>query len=123
MNAPTMTASVSGTPAPAVPWHGAAPSHEVLGPGARRVLVGTMLGAHLLAGWALLQVPAVRQAAAELAPIMVDLIAPVPQAPPKPVPPPPRPVARAENKCARTFRRPARPAWRRRRASAGRCCS
>lgn len=92
MNASTMTASASDTPVPAVPWHGAAPSHEVLGPGARRVLVGAMLGAHLLAGWALLQVPAVRQVAAELAPIMVDLIAPVPQAPPKPPPPAPRPV-------------------------------
>lgn len=92
MNASTMTASASDTLVPAVPWHGAAPSHEVLGPGARRVLVGAMLGAHLLAGWALLQVPAVRQVAAELAPIMVDLIAPVPQAPPKPPPPAPRPV-------------------------------
>lgn len=63
-------------------------SPDALGPGAKRVLLGTMLGAHLLAGWALLQVPAVRQAAAEVAPMMVDLIAPTPEAPP-PLPPPP----------------------------------
>ena len=97
MNASTMTASAPDllapvvTPAPALRGNRAA-SHEVLGPGAQRALLGAMLGAHLLAGWALLQVPAVRQVAAEMAPIMVDLIAPVPQAPPKPVPPPPRPV-------------------------------
>lgn len=74
-------------------------SPETLGPGAQRVLLGTMLGAHLLAGWALLQVPAVRQAAAEVAPMMVDLIAPTPEAPPPPPPPmvqpktPPPPAA------------------------------
>jgi protein TonB len=67
-------------------------AHDVLSPGAQRALLGAMLGAHLLAGWALLQVPAVRQVAADFAPIRVDLIAPVPQAPPKPVPPPPHPV-------------------------------
>ena len=65
-------------------------SPDALGPGAKRVLLGTMLGAHLLAGWALLQVPAVRAAAAEVAPMMVDLIAPTPQAPPPPPPPPPK---------------------------------
>ncbi|MFM2056555.1 MAG: hypothetical protein RLY71_940 [Pseudomonadota bacterium] len=68
-------------------------SPDILGPGARRALLGAMLGAHLLAGWALLQVPAVRQAAGELAPIMVELIAPSPVAPPPPPPPPPRSVA------------------------------
>jgi protein TonB len=79
-------------------------SPETLGPGTRRALAGAMLGAHLLAGWALLQVPAVRQAAAEVAPIMVDLIAPTPEAPrpppppalrPKTPPPPPAPVLAA----------------------------
>ena len=81
-------------------------SPDALGPGAKRVLLGTMLGAHLLAGWALLQVPAVREAAAEVAPMMVDLIAPTPQAPPPPPPvpkvqpklppPPPAPVIAAK---------------------------
>lgn len=63
---------------------------EMLGPNTRRALLGGMLGAHLLAGWALLQVPAVRQAAGEFAPIMVDLIAPTPQTPPPPPPPAPK---------------------------------
>ena len=81
-------------------------SPDALGPGAKRALLGTMLGAHLLAGWALLQVPAVREAAAEVAPMMVDLIAPTPQAPPPPPPvpkvqpklppPPPAPVIAAK---------------------------
>lgn len=62
-------------------------SPDALGPGTKRVLVGGMLGVHLLAGWALLQVPAVRQAAAEVAPMVVDLIAPTPEAPPPPPPP------------------------------------
>jgi protein TonB len=69
-------------------------SPDALGPGAKRVLLGTMLGAHLLAGWALLQVPAVRQAAAEMAPMVVDLIAPTPETPPPPPPPPPKPQPR-----------------------------
>ena len=83
------TAPLSPAPLPPLRLGGASP--DALGPGARRVLVGSMLGAHLLAGWALLQVPAVREAAAEMAPMMVDLIAPTPEAP-KPSPPPqPRP--------------------------------
>jgi protein TonB len=84
------------------PLHSAV-SPDALGPGAKRVLLGTMLGAHLLAGWALLQMPAVREAAAEVAPMMVDLIAPTPEAPPPPPPkvqprlppPPPAPVIAA----------------------------
>lgn len=72
-------------------------SPEMLGPGARRTLAGGMLGAHLLLGWALLQVPVVREAAADLAPtIMVDLLAPAPQAPrPQPAVPPAPVVKRA----------------------------
>lgn len=68
------------------------PAHcdDPLGPAARRVMVAGMLGAHLLGGWALLQVPAVRQAAGPFAPIMVELIAPSPEAPQPPAPPPPR---------------------------------
>ncbi|MEX8495114.1 energy transducer TonB [Sphaerotilus sp.] len=66
-------------------WHMNA-SPDALGPGAKRALLGTMLGAHLLAGWALLQVPAVREAASEVAPMVVDLVAPTPEAPPPPQP-------------------------------------
>ncbi|MGR6805909.1 energy transducer TonB [Sphaerotilus natans] len=83
------TAPLSPAPLPPLRLDGASP--DALGPGARRVLVGSMLGAHLLAGWALLQVPAVREAAAEVAPMMVDLIAPTPEAPKPPPPPQPRP--------------------------------
>lgn len=47
-----------------------------------------MLAAHLVGGWALLQIDAVRQAVVEAAPIMVSLIAP----PEKKAPPPPPPA-------------------------------
>ncbi len=56
---------------------------------ARRALVAGVLGAHVLAGWGLMQVDAMRQAVSEMAPMMVDLIAaPKPPAPPAPPPPP-----------------------------------
>lgn len=60
---------------------------DELGPAARRVLTGGVLAAHVLGGWALLQVDAVRQAVVEAAPIMVSLIQPAEA--PKPAPPPP----------------------------------
>jgi protein TonB len=84
-----MSTIVTPTPLPGlstVPPHSADP----LGPGAKRALVAGMLGAHLLGGWALLLVPAVRQAAGQFAPMMVDLIAPTPEAPKPPPPPPPK---------------------------------
>ena len=56
---------------------------------ARHTLVVGVLGAHLVAGWALLQVDAVRNAVHEAAPLFVDLLAP--PAPPPPAPPPPPP--------------------------------
>jgi protein TonB len=55
--------------------------------GQTRLLVATMAALHLGAGWALLQVPAVRQAVLETAPMMVELLAP-----PTPALPPPKPV-------------------------------
>ncbi len=88
-----MTAAAEFSPSPPTggltDWQGL-PAHASgdLSPLARKGVLAAMLGAHLLGGWALLQVPAVRQAAAEVAPIMVDLIAPTPEAP-KPAPPPP----------------------------------
>ena len=85
------TASLPSAPRP--PLIAGSGSPEALGPGARRALVGTMLGAHLLAGWTLLQVPAVREAAADVLPIQVELIAPTPEAPRPPPPPAPRPKA------------------------------
>lgn len=63
-------------------------------PLARRALVAGVLGAHVLAAWGLLQVESVRQAVGEVAPLVVDLLAPPkPPAPPPlppPLPPPPK---------------------------------
>ncbi|HEX6722596.1 MAG TPA: energy transducer TonB [Burkholderiaceae bacterium] len=58
-----------------------------LPPGARHILVAGVLGAHLAAGWALMQLDMVRNAVAEAAPLFVDLLAP-PAPPPPPRPPP-----------------------------------
>jgi len=58
---------------------------------ARHTLVVGVLGAHLIAGWALMQIDAVRDAVKEAAPLFVDLLTP---APPPPPPPPPSPVVR-----------------------------
>ncbi|MBI5722167.1 MAG: energy transducer TonB [Burkholderiales bacterium] len=58
----------------------------------RRALVFGVGLAHLAGAWALLQVDAVRAAAHEIAPLVVDLVAPpAPPVPPPPVPPPPLP--------------------------------
>ena len=57
-------------------------------------MVGAVLAAHVVGGWALLQVREVREAVADVAPMFVSLVAP--PAPPEPVkieppPPPPKP--------------------------------
>ena len=62
-----------------------------LGPAQRRVVVAAIVALHLLAGWGLLQVQAVRDTALQVAPILVDLLAP--PAPPLPAPPQ-RPAAK-----------------------------
>lgn len=74
-----------------------------LSPTAKRAVIAGMVGVHVLAGWALLQVPAVRDAVGEVMPtMMVELIAPTPVAPPPPPPkavpkpPPPAPVLAAK---------------------------
>lgn len=78
-------------------------SRDELSPNAKRAVIAGMLGAHVLAGWALLQVPAVRQAVTEAMPtMMVELVAPEPVKPPPPPPkaapkpPPPAPVLAAK---------------------------
>lgn len=63
---------------------------------ARHTLVVGVLGVHILAGWALMQIDAVRSAVAEAAPLFVDLLAP--PAPPPPPPPPAPPVVRKQPK-------------------------
>lgn len=57
-----------------------------LPPVARRSLVAGVLAAHVALAWGLLQVPAVRDTVSQVAPLMVDLIAPAPPASP-PTPP------------------------------------
>lgn len=66
-----------------------------LPPAARHLLVAGVLGAHLTAGWALMQLDGVRNAVAEAAPLFVDLLAP-PAKPAPPRPPPPPPVVRKQ---------------------------
>lgn len=74
--------------------YGLARASEVA-PVERRVLVLFVGMAHLAAAWALLQVDSVREAARDVVPMVVDLIAapaaPVPPAPPAPTTPRPAP--------------------------------
>ena len=48
---------------------------DVLSPGARKLLTGGVLAAHVIGGWALLQIDSVRHAVVEMVPIMVSLVA------------------------------------------------
>jgi protein TonB len=88
-----MSALPSSTALPRPP--AVAPLAPVLRPvrqesrGLGRGLTAGVLGLHVLAGWAVLQLEPVRQAVVSAAPIMVSLIAPAEQ--PKPLPPPPQP--------------------------------
>jgi protein TonB len=59
--------------------------------GQRRAVVGVIAFVHVAAIWAVLQVPAVRLAVMEAAPVFVELLAP-PAPPAPPVAPPPPPV-------------------------------
>lgn len=80
----------AAAPAPAVAQTPLLPPArgDELGPQGRRALIGGVVAAHLVGGWALLQLDSVRSAIKEVAPVMmVDLIAPA--EPPKPAPPPP----------------------------------
>lgn len=77
--------------------------------GARMATLGSVLIAHLGAGWGLMQIDAVRTAVGQAAPLMVSLIhnepppltpppAPAPSELPKAAPPPPKPVIAAKPK-------------------------
>ena len=64
-----------------------------LSPAQRRAMVVAILAAHVAAVYGLMQVREVREAAREVAPMFVDLIAPpAPPAPPVPPPPIPQPI-------------------------------
>ena len=74
-----------------------------LSPRDRNWLVGAVAGAHLLGLWAVLQVPAVRDAVREVAPLVVDLVTvpppPAQQRPPPLSPPlPPQPALKTPPK-------------------------
>ncbi|MDN3918923.1 energy transducer TonB [Roseateles violae] len=78
-------------PAAAAPLRLGAPpaaQSDDLGPNGRRWLTGGVLLAHVVGGWALLQIDSVRQVISGTPPtIIVDMIAPA--EPPRPAPPPP----------------------------------
>ncbi len=83
-----------GLHASAVPPFGAAGWQGVrrddgLSPLQRNAMVAAIVALHGAAAWGLMQVPAVRQAVVEAAPLFVQIIAP--PKPPEPVPPPPPP--------------------------------
>jgi periplasmic protein TonB len=66
-------------------------SSTPLPPWARHGLIAGVFAAHLGAAWGLMQIAGVREAVAEVAPMVVDFIAaPTPPAPPPPPPPPPK---------------------------------
>jgi len=74
---------------PTVPDLGAAlRGREELTPMERRTLVLAVTAAHVLAACGLLQLDSVRQAMRDVAPLMVDLVAPTTPDPPKPTLPP-----------------------------------
>ena len=66
-----------------------AAGHDALTPLQRHCMVAAIAVAHGAAGWGLLQVSAVREAVADVAPMFVSLIAPPLPVPPAPAPPPP----------------------------------
>ncbi len=73
------------------PRSGSAPQRDALSPRQTGAVIAGIAALHVAAGWALLQVQAVRDAVLTVAPIFVDFISP--PAPPLPAPPPVRPPA------------------------------
>ena len=87
---PPAPASSAGGPVPQPPQPPLLPPPrgDELGANGRRALIGGVVAAHLVGGWALLQLDVVRDAVKDVVPVlMVDMIAP--PEPPKPAPPPP----------------------------------
>jgi protein TonB len=70
-----------------------APAADGLSRAQRRGVIGAIALAHGVGIWAILQVPAVRAAVVDAAPMFVELLAP--PAPPAPPPSPPPPVVKA----------------------------
>ncbi|MDP2007508.1 MAG: energy transducer TonB [Rubrivivax sp.] len=96
-----MSATPSLPPAPGADWAHALRRPAEVSRSRTWLLVAATAALHLGAGWALLQVPEVRQAVLQAAPMMVEVLAapaPQPPAPPPPAPapqPPQRPAVSA----------------------------
>jgi len=93
-----MSSSPAATVAPHAPaplvLRRPAPAPDGLSTAQRRGVISVIAVAHVGAIWAVLQVPAVREAVMEAAPMFVELLAP--PTPPAPHPPPPvQPVVKA----------------------------
>jgi periplasmic protein TonB len=81
------------TPRAPLPRRGPAPGSDGLSTAQRRGVIGAIALVHVGAIWGVLQVPAVREAVMDAAPMFVELLAP--PAPPAPPPPPVVPVVKA----------------------------
>ena len=85
------TLSINAAHLPPLPRRGE--RTDGLAPAQRRAMVAAILAAHVAAVYGLLQVRELREAAHDVAPMFVDLIAPpAPPAPPVPPPPAPQPI-------------------------------
>lgn len=92
-------ASTTLPPAQLTHWHGALQASSPLTSSQVRRVVAAVACVHLAAVWALLQVPAVRDAVRQVAPMMVDLVTPEQLEAPPPPPPPritPQPLAQPQ---------------------------
>lgn len=65
-----------------------------MAPSQQRLMVAGVVAAHIAGVWALLQVPAVREAVADVAPMIFNIVQPEAPKPPPPPPQPPKPVLR-----------------------------
>ena len=89
MTSPTL--SINAVHLPPLPRRGE--RADGLSPAQRRAMVAAILAAHVAVVYGLLQVRELREAAHDVAPMFVDLIAPpAPPAPPVPPPPAPQPI-------------------------------
>lgn len=86
---PPRSSSAAAAPLPTL-------SRDGLPAAARRGAVAGVIAAHLVGAWGLMQIESVRNAVGEVAPMMVDLVAPpAPPTPPAPPPPPtPKPIVK-----------------------------
>src|SRR5688572_22176445 len=87
--------SLSSSSAAAADLARALSPQDDLSPLASRTAISLIAGAHILGMWGLLQIDVVRDAAREVAPLMIDLVAPLTPERPPPPPPPPTPTVRA----------------------------